>query len=76
MFSHTAIVIVYLSKCIPYLITMSTDSETSVRLKAEHLMNEIDSKYGYAGRALFWLVNWLIELIINNCPYRHNFKLV
>lgn len=25
---------------------MSTDSESSVRLKAEQLMNEIDGKYG------------------------------
>ncbi|XP_065906128.1 nipped-B-like protein [Dysidea avara] len=38
--------LVHPAQCIPYLITMSTDSESSVRLKAEQLMNEIDSKYG------------------------------
>ena len=38
-------VLVLCFQCMPYLICMSTDPETSIRVKADQQMEEIEKKY-------------------------------
>lgn len=35
----------FIFQCVPYLISMATDSEAPIRVKAEQQLQEIEKKY-------------------------------